>query len=47
MADKPDDQPQGMIGNKPYWCAVGVGEGGKVSGMADKEGNCTFAYRGE
>jgi hypothetical protein len=36
-----------MIGDKPYWCAIANSEKfGKVAGMADKEGNCTFPCYG-
>jgi hypothetical protein len=47
FSDEPDDKPQGMIGDKPFWCAITNSDRGKIFGKVDKDGNCTFAYNGE
>jgi hypothetical protein len=36
-----------MIGDKPYWCAISTSRYGTIPGMADRDGNCTFPYKGE
>ena len=47
FSDEPDDKPQGMIGDKPFWCAITNSDRGKIFGKVDKDGNCTFAHHGE
>jgi hypothetical protein len=36
-----------MIGDKPYWCAIGKTKFGTIPGMADADGVCTFEYKGK
>jgi len=47
FSDKPDDKPQGMINDEPWWCAVADTEHGKICGRANRKGDCFVPYFGE